>query len=313
MKKLLLLTALLIFACSSDSDGNSSDSGGNPCVYEPTLETNAVTDITITSATLNGVISIVSENCDEPNNNEQGFVYSTEIQPTLEDIQVNVNGTNISTTIEGLTPNNTYYVRAFLKNSYGEYYGNEISFNTLGVQRGDFIEGGIVFWINPSNPSSGMVISNVDGSVCNWGGNVPGIGHVYFGVGCFFEFGKGDIYTQRIVDAYVGEPLEGAAHNVNQSNHEGYNDWFLPSKLEFLEICSVKHIIDNYIIENGGDELDGYYWSSSEQGDDRANVWRFNNINVDVPCSQSTRYKYPLDNGVGEYDPKWRGIRKFEL
>ena len=57
MKKLLLFSALLIFACSSDDEGN-------PCVYEPTLTTEAATDITETSATLNGVISIVSENCD---------------------------------------------------------------------------------------------------------------------------------------------------------------------------------------------------------------------------------------------------------
>jgi len=127
MKKLILLFALLIFACSTDSEGN-------PCIYEPTLETNAVTDITETSATLNGVISIVSENCDVPNNTEQGFVYSTEIQPTLEDIQVNVNGTNISTTIEGLTPNTTYYVRAFLTNNLGDFYGDEVSFITVAGQ-----------------------------------------------------------------------------------------------------------------------------------------------------------------------------------
>ena len=123
MKKLYLLSALLIFACSTDSEGN-------PCIYEPTLSTEAVTDITETSATLNGVISIVSENCDVPNNTEQGFVYSTEIQPTLDDIQINVNGTNISTTIEGLTPNTTYYVRAFLTNNFGDFYGDEVDFMT---------------------------------------------------------------------------------------------------------------------------------------------------------------------------------------
>ena len=124
MKKLILLSALLIFACSTDSEGN-------PCIYEPTLTTEGATDITETSATLNGVISIVSENCDVPNNTEQGFVYSTEIQPTLEDTQVNVNGTNISTTIEGLTPNTTYYVRSFLTNTLGEFYSNEVSFTTI--------------------------------------------------------------------------------------------------------------------------------------------------------------------------------------
>ena len=122
MKKLLLLSALLIFACSDDD--------GNPCIYEPTLTTQAATDITETSATLNGVISIVSENCEVPNNTEQGFVYSTEIQPTLEDTQVNVNGTNISTTIESLEPNTTYYVRAFLTNNFGDFYGDEVSFIT---------------------------------------------------------------------------------------------------------------------------------------------------------------------------------------
>lgn len=123
MKKLLLLCSLFIFACTVEED--------NSCVYEPTLETNAITNITETSATLNGIISIVSENCDVPNNIEQGFVYSTEIQPTLEDIKVNVNGTTISSTIIGLTSNTTYYVRSFLTNTLGEFYGNEVSFTTI--------------------------------------------------------------------------------------------------------------------------------------------------------------------------------------
>ena len=52
MKRILILTAFLVFACSTDSEGN-------PCIYEPTLETNEVTDIPETSATLNGIISIV--------------------------------------------------------------------------------------------------------------------------------------------------------------------------------------------------------------------------------------------------------------
>ena len=118
MRKLLLLSALLIFACSTDSEGN-------PCIYEPTLTTEAATDITETSATLNGIIAIVSENCDVPNNTElicllqMGNVYSTEIQPTLRQsyYKSNVNGTNITTTIidKGLEPNTICTtVRSFL-------------------------------------------------------------------------------------------------------------------------------------------------------------------------------------------------------
>lgn len=124
MKKILIPLTLLIFACSG------SDNEGNPCIYEPTLSTETVSDITVNSATLNGVISVVSENCEVPNNTEQGFVYSTEIQPTLDDIKVNVNGTSISTSILGLQQNTTYYVRSFLTNNLGEFYGNEVSFTT---------------------------------------------------------------------------------------------------------------------------------------------------------------------------------------
>tara|TARA_B100001093_G_scaffold11988_2_gene11112 strand:+ start:99 stop:2057 length:1959 start_codon:yes stop_codon:yes gene_type:complete len=129
MKKLILLSALFIFTCSSDNEGN-------PCIYEPTLSTETVTDITETSATLNGIIAVVSENCNVPSNTEQGFVYSTEMQPTLEDIQVNVNGDNISTTIEDLTPNTTYYVRSFLTNNLGDFYGNEMDFTTSEIAAG---------------------------------------------------------------------------------------------------------------------------------------------------------------------------------
>ena len=127
MKKLTyLFLALIIVACSDDE--------GNPCLYNPTLTTSAVTNITETSATLNGVISIVSENCEEPTNTEQGFVYATTIQPTIANTQVNVDGTNISINLEGLTPNTTYYVRTFLTNTLGEFYGNEVSFMTTEEQ-----------------------------------------------------------------------------------------------------------------------------------------------------------------------------------
>ena len=122
MKKTLIFLLVLFLSCTDDE--------GNPCVYQPTLTTEAVTNITETSATLNGTIDVTSENCETPNNTEQGFVYSTEIQPTIEDIQVNVNGTSISTTLEGLTPNTTYYVRSFLTNALGEFCGNEVQFTT---------------------------------------------------------------------------------------------------------------------------------------------------------------------------------------
>ena len=76
------------------------------------------------------ITELMNESCELPNT-EQGFVYSTEVQPTIEDTQVNVNGTDITTTLENLEPNTTYYVRTFLTNALGEFYGNEVSFMTI--------------------------------------------------------------------------------------------------------------------------------------------------------------------------------------
>ena len=137
MKKLILLLFIpFIFTCSDD---------GEACVYQPTLSTESATEINQSSVTLNGTIDVMSPNCDVPNNIEQGFVFSTEIQPTINDYQVNVNGSYISTSIENLEPDTTYYVRSFVTNNFGEFYGNEISFTTLAVDCGILtdIEGNI--------------------------------------------------------------------------------------------------------------------------------------------------------------------------
>ena len=123
MKKLLLLSALLIFACTDDD--------GNPCVYQPTLTTDAVTDITETSATLNGTIDVYSQNCDTVENILQGFVYSTSSEPTIDDDIINIDGTSITESLTNLEPNTTYYVRVFLvRPLIGVFYGNEVSFVT---------------------------------------------------------------------------------------------------------------------------------------------------------------------------------------
>ena len=123
MKKTLIFLLVLFLSCTDDE--------GNTCVYQPTLTTEAVTNITETSATLNGVINIFSENCDVAPGEMQGFVYSTNPSPTNDDNVEVVYGTDISTTIDNLIPNTTYYVRVFISNSLGEFYGDEVSFTTV--------------------------------------------------------------------------------------------------------------------------------------------------------------------------------------
>jgi uncharacterized protein (TIGR02145 family) len=63
----------------------------------------------------------------------RGLVYSTSTSPTLSNTVLTIgSGTgSFSGTLTGLTPNTTYYVRAYATNSAGTAYGNEVYFTTL--------------------------------------------------------------------------------------------------------------------------------------------------------------------------------------
>ena len=136
MKKLLyiFLGLSLIFACSSDSDENGSNN--QSCDNQPSLQTNQTTEISInydgisSQATLNGMITNIpiGPDCEIYPVINQGFVYSTDTQPTSEDNVANANGENVSVTVDNLISNTTYYVRTYLTNTLGTFYGNEISF-----------------------------------------------------------------------------------------------------------------------------------------------------------------------------------------
>jgi len=159
MKKLIyLFLTVFIVACSGDDsnnqDNNDGDNNDTNCEY--VLNTLPVTNAIADSATFNGIISIDS-NCEFPIT-EQGFAYATTIQPTIANNKVNVNGTEVTTTLENLEPNTTYYVRTFLTNALGEFYGNEVNFisnnavylddNGVTIKAYDFAEVGDTGVIN---------------------------------------------------------------------------------------------------------------------------------------------------------------------
>ena len=94
----------------------------------PTVETLEVTDITDTTAICSG--TVVAEGTSPVT--ERGICWSTEPNSTIEGIHAN-GGAGIgsfSVEIIDLTPNTTYYVRAYATNSIGTVYGREVNFTT---------------------------------------------------------------------------------------------------------------------------------------------------------------------------------------
>ncbi len=99
----------------------------------PTVTTEPVSGITSNSATGNGTISSLGG----PNPTAYGVCWSTSADPTTADSKTDegaAGSTGVFTSsITGLSPNTTYYVRAYATNTAGTSYGNEVSFTTNGI------------------------------------------------------------------------------------------------------------------------------------------------------------------------------------
>ena len=97
-----------------------------PCA--PGVQTKEPGDITTSSATFNGEVFTDGG----AQITTRGFCWSTSPGPTTSDsYTADVSGTDLfSADVTGLSPETTYYVRAYAENEIGTAYGNEVSFST---------------------------------------------------------------------------------------------------------------------------------------------------------------------------------------
>ena len=106
--------------------------GAPPPPSAPTVTTQAVDEIGTTTATGNGTITDTGgEDCVE-----RGVCWSTDHDPDIDDSLSGESGTfgaeAFTASMTGLVSGETYYVRAYARNSGGYSYGDEVSFSTLG-------------------------------------------------------------------------------------------------------------------------------------------------------------------------------------
>lgn len=137
---LLMISIMSIFV-SCEEDKNTDYING-------VVKTLGVTEIKTTSATCRGSLQIISEKGGY-SFIENGICYATSQNPTTSDRKIigeriSKSGNTTITTknpkdgeftanLTGLQKNTTYFVRAYTINSFGTFYGNEISFTTLSV------------------------------------------------------------------------------------------------------------------------------------------------------------------------------------
>ncbi len=100
----------------------------------PTVKTNAVTAIKIGAGTAIFNANVLS--LGDLGYTERGFVYSNTHNPTVDDIKLIASGTGTgeySVKATDIAEGTTYYVRAYVKNSKGVVYGEEVSFDFIAT------------------------------------------------------------------------------------------------------------------------------------------------------------------------------------
>ncbi|MBT3622249.1 MAG: hypothetical protein HN535_05830, partial [Flavobacteriales bacterium] len=140
----------------------------------------------------------------------------------------------------------------------------------LSPSIGDFYQGGVVFWIDPNDSTTGLVSDINDHGIHQWG-CYSSSGATGVSIGS----GVGNTY-QMIAGCAVGS--SGAALVCYNSTSQGYTDWFLPSKDELNQMYIMRNIINSVSTNHGGGSLDGDgHWSSTESNADFAWRHKFNN------------------------------------
>ncbi|HPR59198.1 MAG TPA: FISUMP domain-containing protein, partial [Bacteroidales bacterium] len=104
----------------------------------PTVTTTSATEITTSSATSGGEVTSQGDSFVTA----RGICWNTSGDPTTADSKT-TDGTgtgSFSSSLTGLIPNTTYYVRAYATNSAGTCYGDELEFTTNDHEYGSFID-----------------------------------------------------------------------------------------------------------------------------------------------------------------------------
>ena len=97
--------------------------------YLPTVVTNDATEVTISSATLNG--NITSDGGSTIT--AKGFQYGTSPDNLANSVSLGIGVGALTTTISNLDDNTTYYYRAYASNTQGTAYGETKTFTTVEI------------------------------------------------------------------------------------------------------------------------------------------------------------------------------------
>ncbi|GAB1371381.1 hypothetical protein MASR1M45_14430 [Candidatus Kapaibacterium sp.] len=127
MKKIITIVAIVLLSASI----LKSDLG----LFEGTISTTAVYNINLDKGTSGGTYEMAT---DDPDVTTVGIVWHTSTNPTLttktgytSQTPPNARSGSFTSQMSSLVNGNTYYVRAYIINTDGTFYGDEVSFVSI--------------------------------------------------------------------------------------------------------------------------------------------------------------------------------------
>ena len=291
-----LTMCFLVFACSG-GDGGSDDSN-NPCPNQPQLTTLEVSNISIdestdlASATFSGEIQNIQlgANCETFSITNQGFVYSTNIQPTTSDNVVNANGENASANVSDLMPETTYYVRAYLTNTLGTFYGNEVSFTTPESTSPVYLA------------ENGVTIKARDWAEIGMSGTVNGIEYTIVSTVELYEMRNNEEDLSKVCTSRVTS-MNSLFYNQDISWLDNFNQdissWDVSNVTDmfsmFREASSFNQPIGDWDVSNVTD-MNSMFWDASTFNQP-LNNWDVSNVtNMQLLFWDASSFNQPLNN-----------------
>ncbi|NSW93969.1 MAG: fibrobacter succinogenes major paralogous domain-containing protein [Bacteroidales bacterium] len=222
-----------------------------------TITTTAVTSITTNSAVSGGTIT----GDGGAQVTARGVCWSTSVNPTVADSKTS-DGTgtgSFTSNLTGLTPNTTYYVRAYAVNSAGTVYGNQVSFTTEQIKLATVTTADVTSVTSSSAVSGGEVVSDGGGAVTARGvcwGTLPA--PTTAGSKTTDGAGTGS-FTSNIAGLEPGKTYYVRAYAVNNAGTAYGNEisFNTPSELAVVSTSQVNMITTNSAVSGGNVLSDG--------------------------------------------------------
>lgn len=162
---------------------------------------------------------------------------------------------------------------------------------------GDFVQGGVVFWVSLSGEHC-KVVSIYDVSPISWSNVSSGL------IGSSAQSEINGAGNTVAIMMQSGNTNSAAQHCADLA-YGGYDDWYLPSIDELIQVYLNKDEINKTAVDNGGEKF-------SDGAGVASNYWSSTEFDADFARRHSFFNGSPLNNiGPKDVNHRVRAVRAF--